>query len=719
MKKIFFLFLCLFLAQWLFAQGSFTCYVKDADTKEALPAVTATVKGTRNGARADSLGKIVFTQVSGTILQLEFSFVGYQTRAYTFRIPQTDSVIVYLEKQAHAEEEIIINASRTNSRIEDLPTKVEVLGSEEVDEEAGTIPGNIASLLGDVAGIQNQRTSATTGGIDLRVQGLPGKYTQILRDGLPLFGGYSGGFSVLQIPPLDLKQVELIKGASSTLYGGGAIAGMINLVSKTPKLNQPQHSLLVNYSSLRELNINTFHSRRNQSTGYTLFMGTTQQKAVDVNKDGYSDVPNVQAVFIHPTFFFYPTKKNIFTIEYDGTYEDRKGGDVQVLEKGATANHAFIIQNKSYRHAIAGTWEQKINTKDRINAKALINFYDRSIRTNVFGMRANQHSFFTELSYLKNTQQHTLVTGINVSGENFTKRLPDSSGIANYKNIVAGIFMQDDWKITPQVTAQVGVRLDNNNAYVPVILPRLSILYKINTAFTSRLGGGMGYKAPSVFNNDVDERALRNHPLSSDIRLEKSLGMNWDINFKKRFANWQLTLNQMFYITEIKHPVIEDINGGLNYQYVNASQPFNTKGFETYMALMHSGTEIYLGYTYTIARQLFNPSQIQVPLSARSKFAAVISNEFSSRLRACIEASYTGKQYLDDGSKTPGYFISAGMIRYDIHQLSLVFNCENIFDYRQSRKENIVYGSPLNPSFKQIWAPVDGRVMNVSARFNF
>jgi hypothetical protein len=61
----------------------------------------------------------------------------------------------------------------------------------------------------------------------------------------------------------------------------------------------------------------------------------------------------------------------------------------------------------------------KLNTKDRLNAKVLVNFYDRAIGTNVFGMRAKQQSFFTELSYLKNTQQHTLVTGINITGRKF------------------------------------------------------------------------------------------------------------------------------------------------------------------------------------------------------------------------------------------------------------------------------------------------------------
>jgi hypothetical protein len=134
---------------------------------------------------------------------------------------------------------------------------------------------------------------------------------------------------------------------------------------------------------------------------------------------------------------------------------------------------------------------------------------------------------------------------------------------------------------------------------------------------------------------------------------------------------------------------------------------------------MNEGFAAYLGYTYTIAKQLYEPLQPNVPLSARSKFAAVISNEFSKRFRACIEASYTGSQYLTDGSTKPGYFLSSGMIRYDIRRLSFVLNCENIFNYRQTKKEGIVTGPVSNPQFKEIWAPVEGRVLNLSIRWNW
>lgn len=129
-------------------------------------------------------------------------------------------------------------------------------------------------------------------GTAVRMQGLDGKYTQILRDSLPLYEGFSGNFGVLQIPPLDLKQVKIIKGSASTLYGGGAIAGIINLISKTPA-DQPELSFTLNRSTLQENNVNGYYASKFGRWGVTLFAATTQQKAIDVNGDGLSDVPDV------------------------------------------------------------------------------------------------------------------------------------------------------------------------------------------------------------------------------------------------------------------------------------------------------------------------------------------------------------------------------------------------------------------------------------------
>lgn len=700
------------------AQNIFTCIIKDAGTKENLQAVTVHIEGTKKTVASDSNGRVVINNLSAGEIKITFSFVGYQDQKISFLIPQTSSAEIFLQKKDDQEEAVIISSSRTNSRIEDLPTKVEVIGSEEMEEESATIPGNIARLLGDVAGIQNQLTSAMSGNTDMRIQGLPGKYTQILRDGLPLFGGYSGSFSILQIPPLDLRQAEIIKGSSSTLYGGGAIAGMINLISKTPKLNKPERSVLINHSTLNETNINAFFSRRGKKTGYTFFTGTSLQKAKDVNADGFSDVPDLQSFFFHPRLFFYPDARNTFSLGYNATYEDRKGGDMQVLQHKTDSLHRYFTGNRSFRNTVDASWENKLNTADRINARATVSFFNRNISTSVFGMKAMQNSFFTELTYLKKTNRHDLVAGLNFSGEHFKKKQPDSSSISNYSDVIAGVFIQDDWRISPSLTTQAGLRIDQKNSYPAMLLPRLSVLYKINSWLTTRLGGGLGYKVPSVFSNEPDERDLQRIALMQGIKPERSQGMNWDINFKKRFDEVTVNLNQMFFITRVNHPLVID-SSMVNHYLVNAPRPLQTSGIETYIQVRYDELEMYIGYAYTVARQLYNIKQPHVPLSAGSKFAAVISNEFSSRFRACVEASYTGRQYREDGTKTPGYFISNAMIRYDLKHVSFTFNGENLFDYRQTKKESIVIAPFSNPSFLSVWGPVDGRVFNLSAKISW
>jgi hypothetical protein len=126
-------------------------------------------------------------------------------------------VVIKLESQPTTKEEVTVTATRTNTRVQDEPLRVEVLGREEVEEKLQMTPGDIAMLLNETAGLRVQVTSPSLGAASVRVQGLRGRYTQLLADGLPLYGGQSGSIGLLQIPPMDLGQVEIIKGVASSL----------------------------------------------------------------------------------------------------------------------------------------------------------------------------------------------------------------------------------------------------------------------------------------------------------------------------------------------------------------------------------------------------------------------------------------------------------------------------------------------------------------------
>src|SRR4029078_5961876 len=93
----------------------------------------------------------------------------------------------------------------------------------------------MAMCLNETAARRVQVTSPSLGAANVRVQGLRGRYTQLLADGLPLYGGHTGAIGLLQNPPLDLGQVEVIKGVASSLYGSSALGGVINLISRSPK----------------------------------------------------------------------------------------------------------------------------------------------------------------------------------------------------------------------------------------------------------------------------------------------------------------------------------------------------------------------------------------------------------------------------------------------------------------------------------------------------
>src|SRR5688572_4294647 len=145
------------------------------------------------------------------------------------------------------EETVVVTATRSNRRLQDEPLRVEVIDREEIEEKALMTPGSVAMLLGETTGLRVQTTAPSLGAATVRIQGLRGRYAQLIADGLPLYGAQGDSFSLLQVPPLDLGQVEVIKGVASALYGASALGGVINLVSRRPQ--EAEHEVLFNQTT--------------------------------------------------------------------------------------------------------------------------------------------------------------------------------------------------------------------------------------------------------------------------------------------------------------------------------------------------------------------------------------------------------------------------------------------------------------------------------------
>ncbi|GAB3300596.1 hypothetical protein GCM10027511_15830 [Hymenobacter humi] len=709
---------------------SLTVVLTDSVSRAPVIGASVSVPGTGVGAATDVNGRAILTPAPAAGTRLRVEALGYRPRLLA--APAGPAVLTLrLAPVAQAiEEEVLVTATRTNSRIEDLPTRVEVLGEEELLEENGIKPGNIASLLGDLAGTQIQPTSPTTGNADLRIQGLPGRYSQILRDGLPLLGGYAGSFGILQIPPLDLRQIELIKGSNSTLYGGGAIAGLVNLVSKSPVLGDPQLTITANQSTLKESNLNGFASGRNQQLGYSLFVGGTRQQSTDVDGDAFVDVPQLRNFTVHPRLFYYPNNGQL-ALGYTGTVENRQGGDVAVVQnQPRTLDRSFFVTNRTQRHSADLIYTQDSVAGGGLTVKGTASWFRRNVSTNTVDYAARQLSYYSEVSYLHRYGQHTLVGGLNLLGEDF-EPLPAPGRVPllnDYRYATVGGFVQDDWQLTSTLSVQGGLRLDHHNAYGNFLLPRAAVLFKPAPDFTLRLNGGYGYRVPVPYVNELDERELpRVQPLQG-LRAELSQGLNGDVNYQHRFASGlNLNLNQGFFYTRLQHPlVLRDVKiplgpnvTGTGLAWFNAGAPTVSQGLESYGRLRYEGTELYLGYLFTYARRRYDPANPNVPLAARHKLATVATQEFGEHLAAGIEASYTGRQYLEDGSSRPGYPIAAALVRYHTGPWTFILNGENLFDYRQTRREAVVLGDRTNPDFPELWAPVEGRVLNVSVNWKW
>ncbi len=731
MKKL--ALILILISTTVFAQNKVIVTAADSLNDSFLIGANVFIKSLQIGGATNQEGKVVIKNIPKGNYILTVSYVGYKSKnvAVIFgNNKSTRSLKVLLVPEDINSGQILITSTRVNGVADDSPVKVEVLGLEEVNEEIGIRPGNISKLLGETSGVILQRLSSVSGTVSFRLQGLPGQYTELCKDGMPIYSGFSSGLTLLQIPPLDLEQVEVVKGPSSVFYGNGAVAGFVNLVTRKP-VKDGGLELVLNRTSKKGTDISSFYSDKFNNLGITLLSSFSNQSAVDVAGNGYTDLPKFTQFTITPRFFWDINENSTLELGLNIFYENRIGGDMYAVTNGSDSLHTFLERNKSNRYGASVKYKRKFGNSTQLNFRSNYSYYNRNwflsrnkYLTNGYFAGKNINSF-SELSLLTQIGKQTIVGGIN-SSLNYFKETDNFSNntMYDYDYFIGGVFLQDDWRISDEITVQPAIRVDFSKKYTPIYLPHLSVLYKFTDNFSSRISLGSGYKMPTIFElnlNDEDivwHNVLKPSYLKSPLERETGNGMNIDFNYKYLFDEFVMKINQSFYYTRIKNGLIAGIipDVDLNHKIFYNGAALESKGFDTNLYFAFDEFEVFADYSYVNVNKTVNGNTSPLELTPNKKLNLTFTYEEEGSWRTGFEAFYTGEQYLSYSEETKPYWIYGIMFEKFFPNSSVILNVENVLDNRQSKYSNLVAGTDNGPSFSPIYMPTEGIVGNIAVR---
>jgi len=706
----------------LIAQHRFKAVVKCAHHKEPLAGATVVFPVLNKMAVADSSGTVIINNIPSGKYQLKVTYVDRPDleKEFSFPLATEETVVLFMEEAGEEEEEeVVIQSTRSSRTIQNIPTRVEFIAGEELDEKANMKPGDIRMVLNESTGIQTQQTSATSANASIRIQGLDGRYTQTLKDGFPLYAGFSSGLGLLQTPPLDLKQFEVIKGSASTLYGGGAIAGLVNLISKTPKEDQ-ELKFHLDVTSAGGLNTSGFYGKQSGKTGVTVFASRNSNAAYDPADIGLSAIPKFERYTVNPKLFVYFTPNTTLIAGVNITTEKRTGGDMDYI-KGNNPSGYYEFNNTD-RYSTQLSFEHHFGKCSHFTFKNSFNRFQRGITSPGYGFNGTQNGTFTEATYAYHGEKAEWITGLNLLTDAFNETRLSTTPLRNYRQLTVGTFVQNTLKVTDRFNLETGLRGDYVKDSGFAFFTRLSALVKINSKLSSRIGGGLGYKTPTIFAEESERLQYRNVlPVDDNVnKLERSYGVNADINYKTTLAGGDvhISFNHLFFYTRIDDPLLLQPDGG-NYRFNTVSGHIDSRGMETNIKLGYSDFKLFLGYTLTHAELHQGNSKQENFLTPKHRLNSVLMYEVHENWKLGLGGYYFSRQLLSDGTTGKPYWITGFMAEKLWEKFSVYINFENFLDTRQTKFGTIYTGSISNPVFKDIYAPLDGFVVNGGIKMRF
>ena len=613
-------------------------------------------------------------------------------------------------------EEIVVQATRSRRRVQDEAIRVEVLSQEEIEEKLLMRPGNISMMLNETGGLRVQVTSPALGSANVRIYGLRGRYTQLLADGLPLYGGQASSLGLLQVPPSDLGQVEIIKGSASALYGGQSLGGVINLVSRRPG-DETTGEVILN-ATTRDAQDVSVYSEGALGDGWSgsLLANYNRQTAQDLDGDDWIDMAGYRRISARPRLYYEGRDGLTAYLTAGAMTEDRRGG---TEGGGVVPDGAPFQQNQDTRRYDAGlVIERPVGDWGIAQLRASGTRQDHDHR---FGslLEIDRHeTTLVEASLAGDSASRSWVAGIAYQSDAYDS---ETFPVFDYNYDAPAIFAQLDQDLAAGLSLTASIRWDDHSEYGGQFSPRVSLLYRPGP-WTIRGSWGKGFYAPTPFVEETEAAGLsRLEPLSG-LGAETAETLSLDISYAAGVLETGLT----FFGSDVNDAVRLQSVAADRVQLVNQGGTTSTRGIEAMLRWRDGPYVVTASYLYldTEEPRVSSPGSRPVPLTPGHSAGLVAMWEQHDRGRVGLEIYYTGEQSLADNpyrTESEPYLHIGLLGEVVLGRYRLFLNFENLLDVRQTREDPLVRPSraPSGLWTVDAWGPLEGFIANAGIRIRF
>lgn len=625
---------------------------------------------------------------------------------------QRQSVVIDLNRNASVEEHVTVSATRTDKRVEDVPMRVEVLSTEEVQEQVMQGPGDVVNLLREMGGLHVATTSPSLGAAGVRIQGMRGRYTRFLSDGLPLFGEQVGGLGLLQIPPVDLGRVEVIKGVASALYGAGAMGGVVNLITRRP--TERTREFVVNRSSRGETDAVGYLSQPfNRNWGGTVVAGGHWHQQKDIDGDGWADLPSYKRAEVRPRLFWDDRHGSSLFVTAGASQESRTGGTVDgAVIPATTAPYRETLDTGRYDVGVVG--QTLISDAYVVAIRGSGTWLSHDHTLGAVRERDTRDTLFGEVSVRRSLGHHTVVVGAAIDRGSFN---PTDVPQFAYTFTTPGVFVQDDVDVTPWLSVSGSARLDHHSAHGTFLSPRVSALFR-RGGWSSRVSAGTGFFPSSALTEETEAAGLSRLTVRGPLRAET--GQSASVDVTRTMGSFSATAT--LFASRIHNSLFVERTTA----YVLSNQPFASTnvGAELLATLRKEPLTFTAVYGLVRAREYESTGFEDVPLTPRQSVTLLGGVEDEDVGRFVLEWFYTGWQRLEANpfraNSMP--FMTIGVLaERAFGKVSAFVNVEDLNNVRQTHYDPLVRPTqgPDGRWTVDAWGPLDGRNVNFGVRMKF